>query len=256
MYPCSWAPRRTAFDGRTLRFLLAALVFSRSPTDLPMAGGIPAARCAPASLRIVRLLVVDRAGVAPRVLAAATGESTAIWAQAGVRLEWMLPPLAFDRMDGDTVVVVIRSAFVGPPTPRLPQPWGAAHGALGRVHFGVDDRPANMIEVSFDAIASLVLEGSQFDRPIVRLPVANQTAFIGRGLGRVVAHELGHWLAGRGHAPSGVMKARFAASDLVASLVPLLPSAWRSLLGGAARARSPRCEADAGAEVRGELAAR
>ena len=61
---------------------------------------------------------------------------------------------------------------------------------------------------------------------------------VGRGLGRVVAHELGHWLAGRGHMQFGVMKPAFDSRDLVQSIMPLLPPAWRGLLGGAAHARS------------------
>ena len=100
----------------------------------------------------------------------------------------------------------------------------------------------NMIEVSFDAITGLVMAGSQFDRPIPTLPLVNRLAMVGRGLGRVVAHELGHWLAGRGHVQFGVMKAGFDTRDLVQSIMPLLPPAWRGLLGGAAHARSPRCE--------------
>ena len=99
-----------------------------------------------------------------------------------------------------------------------------------------------MIEVSFDAITGLVMAGSQFDRPIPTLPLANRRAVVGRGLGRVVAHELGHWLAGRGHVQFGVMKAAFDSRDLVESIMPLLPPAWRGLLGGAVHARSPRCE--------------
>ena len=85
-----------------------------------------------------------------------------------------------------------------------------------------------MIEVSFDAVTGLVMAGSQFDRPIPTLPLVNRLAMVGRGLGRVVAHELGHWLAGRGHVQFGVMKAGFDSRDLVESIMPLLPPAWRA----------------------------
>ena len=245
MYPSCRSGRTKAFAARrTVRFVLAAVVLSRVPTEPPpteplMPGGATTAPCAAASFRVVRLLVVNEAGVEPSALDAAAAEAGAIWAEAGVRLEWTFEPASFKRTDDDTVVLVIRNALRTPPASGRTEP--AASHALGQVAFAADDRPANMIEISFDAITGLVLAGVQFDRPIPTLPLVNRRALVGRGLGRVVAHELGHWLAGRGHVQSGVMKARFASRDLVGTIMPLLPPAWRALLGGAERARSSRC---------------
>ena len=241
MYPSCRSARTKAFDvRRTVRFVLAAVVFSRVPAEPPIPGGPPAIPCAAASPRVVRLLVVNEAGVAPAALDAAVAEAGAIWTRAGVRLDWTFAPASFDRTDDDTVVLVIRRALRTPPASGGAAP-SVSH-ALGQVSFAVDGRPGNMIEVSFDAITGLVMAGSQFDRPIPTLPLANRRAVVGRGLGRVVAHELGHWLAGRGHAQFGVMKAAFDSRDLVQSIMPLLPPAWRGLLGGAVHARSRRCE--------------
>jgi hypothetical protein len=241
MYPSCRSERTKAFDTRrTVRFVLAAVVFSRVPAEPPMPGGATTAPCAAASFRVVRLLVVNQAGVEPSALDAAAAEAGAIWAEAGVRLEWTFKPASFKRADDDTVVVVIRHALRTPPSAGRTEP--SASDALGQVSFAVDGRPGDMLEVSFDAITGLVMAGSQFDRPIPKLPLANQRALVGRGLGRVVAHELGHWLAGRGHVPFGVMKAGFDTRDLIASIMPLLPPAWRALVGGAVRARSSRCE--------------
>ena len=213
MYPSCRSARTKAFDvRRTVRFVLAAVVFSRVPAE-PPTGGPPAVPCAAASARVVRLLVVNEAGVAPA---------------------------SFDRTDDDTVVLVIRRALRTPPASGGAAP-SVSH-ALGQVSFAVDGRPGSMIEVSFDAITGLVMAGSQFDRPIPTLPLANRRAVVGRGLGRVVAHELGHWLAGRGHVQFGVMKAAFDSRDLVQSIMPLLPPGWRGLLGGAVHARSLRCQ--------------
>ena len=208
MYPSCRSERTKAFNvRRTVRFVLAAVVFSRVPAEPPIPGGPPAVPCAAASPRVVRLLVVNEAGVAPAALDAAVAEAGAIWTEAGVRLDWTFAPASFQRTDDDTVVLVIRRALRTPPAPGGTAP-SPSH-ALGRVSFAVDGRPANMIEVSLDAVTSLVMSGSQFDRPIPTLPLVNRLAMVGRGLGRVVAHELGHWLAGRGHVPFGVMKAGF-----------------------------------------------
>jgi hypothetical protein len=240
MYPSCLNERTKAFDARrAVRCVLAAALFSRMPTELPVPGGPATARCDAPSSRIVRLLVVNEARVAPEALAAAAEEAAAIWATAGVRLEWTFTPASFAGLQDDTVIVAIRPALRAPPAPGETEP-SASH-ALGRVSFGTDGRPAPLIEVSIDAISGLVLAGSQFDRPIQRLPLANRRALVGRGLGRVVAHELGHWIAGRAHAPSGVMRAGYQTRDLVESIRPLLPSGWRALFGGAKRAPSPRC---------------
>jgi hypothetical protein len=241
MYPSCRSTQAKAFDARrTIRFVLAAVVFSRVPAELPVPGGPTTAPCEAMSLRVVRLLVVNEARVAPAVLDAAASEAGAIWAEAGVRLEWTFAPTSFEHLGDDTVVVVIRRGLRTPPSSDTSEP-SASH-ALGRISFAGDGRPANFIEISFDAITGLVMAGAQFDRQIPTLPLASRWAMLGRGLGRVVAHELGHWLGGRGHVPSGVMKAGFDTRDLVASIMPLLPRAWRPLLGGAMRARSSRCE--------------
>lgn len=248
MYPSCRTERWERFDARrTVRFVLAAVVFSRVPAELPTPGGLPAEPCAATSLRVVRLLVVNEAGVTSTTLDAAAAEAGAIWAEVGVRLEWTFAPTSFARLGDDTVVVVLRRALR---TPASDGSEPSASHALGRISFAPDGRPANMIEVSFDALTGLVMAGSQFDRPIPTLPLVNRLAMVGRGLGRVVAHELGHWLGGRGHVPSSVMKTGFDTRDLVGSIMPLLPPAWRGLLGRAVRARSSRCEPAVALDVR------
>jgi hypothetical protein len=240
MYPSCLAVQVKAFGARRLvRFLLAAMVFSRIPAEPPTKVGALSAPCAATSVRVVHVLVVNEAGIAHEALDAAAAEAGAIWAGAGVRLEWTFAPTSFTRSDADTVFVVIRHALRTPPASGGTEP-SASH-ALGRISFATDGRPANLIEVSFDALTGLVMAGEAFDRPIPTLPLANRLAMLGRGLGRVVAHELGHWFRGRGHVAVGVMKAGFDTRDLVGAMMPLLPPAWRPLLGGTAPARSARC---------------
>ena len=240
MYPSCRRERTGAFDlGRIVRFALAAVVFTRVPTELPRPDAAPDMPCEPAARRSVRLLVVNEAAVASEVLKAAAQEAGAIWAEAGVRLEWTLEPASLLRPDTDTLIVVIRQALRTPPA--LVGGATTPSHALGRISFADDDRPAPMMEVSVDAVTRLVMAGTQFDRPIPKLPLASQRPLVGRALGRVVAHELGHWLNGRGHVHDGVMKAAFGSGDLVESILPLLPPAWRGVLRGTPTAGVPRC---------------
>jgi hypothetical protein len=230
MYPSCRGAQMKAFDARrTVRFMLAAVVFARVPAELPTPGGLAATPCAATSGRIARLLVVNEAGVAADALDAAAAEAGAIWAEAGVRLEWTFAPTSFAQLGDDTVLVVIRHALRTPPASDRSEP-SASH-ALGRISFATDGRPANLIEISLDAVTWLVMAGSQFDRPIPTLPLVNRLAMVGRGLGRVMAHELGHWFAGRAHGRFGVMKAGFGTRDLVDSITPLLPPSWEPAPG-------------------------
>ena len=73
---------------------------------------------------------------------------------------------------------------------------------LGQVPFG-EDGPGNLIEVSFEAVESLVMGSWYLNKPVAKFPDLLQQVLLGRGLGRVLAHELGHWLVGHGHGRKG-----------------------------------------------------
>ena len=108
--------------------------------------------------------------------------------------------------------------------------------------FGDDGQPANVIEVAFEAITSMVMGGIYISRPITGFPDFLQRMLLGRGLGRVVAHELRHWLFGRGHLRDSLMKPSFDHRDLVQSIGPGLPSVRSANEGGVAMTRFWRCD--------------
>jgi hypothetical protein len=161
--------------------------------------------------------------VPPAALEAAAAEATDIWAGAGLRLTWRSQPAADETSASGLVFVVI--------LPRLTKPLGvtAAHSrqraplTLGQVPFDDDGRPANLIELSIETIAAVVSAGSYLDRPVATLPAGLQHMLLGRGLGRVIAHEIGHWLDGRDHALNGLMKRSFDSRDLVQANAPNAP---------------------------------
>lgn len=194
-----------------------------------------------ASSRELRLYVINEAGVLPQTLDAAGEEAGRIWATAGVRLTWTLAPAPIDLADSHTVTVVVRRALKRPATVAAVPSKGHAMPLLGQVRFGEDGQPASFIEVSFEAIMGLVMAGSHMDRPVAKLPVFLQGVLLGRGLGRVVAHELGHWLGGRGHVQEGLMKPMFDDRDLVEWDTPRLPRTWTAA-AGMLEARFQRCE--------------
>lgn len=219
---------------RALPFALGSLV----------AGGVTAARPAarsgdcPGSSRAIRVHVVNEAAARPRTLEAAIAETNAIWATAGIRLTWTYPPEPLDRGDNATVILMIHRGFKRPADA---QPSKPAPPRLGQVPFG-ERGPANFIEVSFDAITSLVMSGSYLNRPVAGLPALLQQVLLGRGLGRVIAHEIGHWLAGQGHVRDGLMRPGFGERDLTQWNAPPLPREWTTAGSDVLMDRYSRCE--------------
>ena len=92
--------------------------------------------------------------------------------------------------------------------------------------FDEDGQAGSLIEVSFEELTALVMSGSYMDRPIRELPDLVRNEVIGRGLARVVAHEIGHWVMGRGHTEDGLMKASFGVRDVIEWHTARLPRAW------------------------------
>ena len=135
---------------------------------------------------------------------------------------------------------MIQRGLNRPPTLTAVHSNRPAMPLLGRVPFG-EHGPGNLIQISFEAITSLIMGSSYMNTPVARLPGFLQRVLLGRGLGRVVAHEIGHWLVGRGHMREGLMRSAFDAGDLVEGNPPPLPRAW-TIAGGGVLSRSTRCE--------------
>jgi hypothetical protein len=197
--------------------------------------------CEPAASRDLRIYVINEAGAAQETLDAAEAEATTIWATGGLRLVWSFPPGPVGVQGRQTVVVVVRRALSPPAITDGADLRTRPHPSLGQIRFGADRRPANLIEVSFRVLMSLVMSGSYLNRPISELPIFAQRHIVGLGLGRVVAHEIGHWLMGSGHTEQGIMRPSFDVRDLVRPKGPRLPATWTTAVSGPLPAR-PRCE--------------
>jgi hypothetical protein len=187
------------------------------------------------------LVWIDGGGLtSPAVLAEAEREVARIWAPAGITFDWERTVPGRAPRAGE-VLVMVREQLAGRPHTGL---RARRRVTLGRVIRVSADRPSRLIELAMPAISTSVLPQVLFGQTIRDLPEALRTLAMGRGLGRVLAHEIGHWLFGSAHTAAGLMRPSLKGRDLVASTAPGLPPAWPPLARDrllARRACAPPC---------------
>jgi len=189
-----------------------------SPTRAPTG-------CAAPALRNLRVHLINAAGAVPRMLDDAEAEAAKIWTTAGLDVAWTAPPTSFDVTDPGTVVLVVRPALSRRSAVESGSSRAVPGPALGWILFDANDK-RGFIEVSLDAITSVVMRGVYRERPVRDLPRRTQSDLLGRSLGRVIAHEIGHWRMGREHARRGLMKESLNPQDLVDWAAGRLPRGW------------------------------
>ena len=98
---------------------------------------------------------------------------------------------------------------------RPPVEDGAEH-ILAWVAAADPGRTAPLLFVSLPAVTETVQRASAFELPVAKLTLALRDRLIARALGRVAAHELGHYLLQHaGHQPHGLMRPRYSPNELV-----------------------------------------
>ena len=91
-----------------------------------------------------------------------------------------------------------------------------AERTLGWVTPGANGRSAPLLLISLPAVTEAVLTTEAFDLPVKRLPRGLRDRLIAQAIGRVTAHELGHYLLQRtGHFNRGLMRRKYVAVELV-----------------------------------------
>lgn len=100
---------------------------------------------------------------------------------------------------------------------RMPLPVEeGADRILGWVTPGSSGRSAPLLLVSLSAVTEAVLATEAFDMPVKRLTRGLQERLIAQAIGRIAAHELGHYLLRHaGHRDRGLMRRRYVAVELV-----------------------------------------
>lgn len=197
--------------------------------------GAPAAPDAAACGAALPLVWIDERGLPAAVLAAAEEEAGRIWAGAGIALAWARPDGGRGIRPGD-VLVVLRTTLPTASSASVPH---RERRVLGRVIRESESRPGRLIEIAVPAVLASLDGQSMFLRPLAQLPSGVQDRTTGRALGRVIAHEIGHWLFGREHAIDGLMKPSIGRADLVAATAPPLPHDWPASAPTRLRARRP-----------------
>jgi hypothetical protein len=174
----------------------------------------------------VRLRVVNQAPADDDILAVAQAEARSIWADAGLLLVWLDRGSAASIADGPIVTIIVRGVL-RPRSTRSSAPRARYGEPLGWTLFAGGVR-TDVIEVSLSATDAVVMDALIADRPVVDLPAQMRQPFVGRALGRVIAHEIGHWIGGRTHAPGGLMRKVLTSDVLIAHRSPAPPRDWIS----------------------------
>jgi hypothetical protein len=136
-------------------------------------------------------------------------EADAIWGAHGVSIVAVAPEQAGPPAADARLVVALARASRPPAAP-------GRRERLGAIVFDHDNAPATTITIDVAAVAAIVARARLGGRPFDQWPPAGRDALVGRALGRVLAHEIGHYLlASRVHTSAGLMRAAFDGDELV-----------------------------------------
>ena len=138
-------------------------------------------------------------------------EAAKIWQQYGVQIQWTssLGDVQCPSVRGSFDVLVEYQPSSGRRTSALP--------VLGRTHLVPARIDCVGIYVDYDETLSLIESVGQYQFILLTGHPDIGPVDIGRALGRVLAHEIGHVVLGASrHQPFGLMRRSFTPADLVA----------------------------------------
>lgn len=109
----------------------------------------------------------------------------------------------------DQAAISLRILLIPPPIK------DSAERILAWVTPGGAGRSAPLLFVSLPAVTETVLSTEALDVPVKRLTRSLRERLIAKAIGRVTAHELGHYLLQARHQDRGLMRPRYSAAELV-----------------------------------------
>ena len=136
--------------------------------------------------------------IPPAVAAVAVHEAAAIWSQHRVIVDNAVPCAS---EPDEVIVLTVQPGYA--PADTAPN----ARVALGAIAFAEDGTPYTHVTVFFDRLLRSIKHERLGDVAEERWPPQLRERIVGRALGRVIAHEIGHYLlATRAHSASGLMR--------------------------------------------------
>jgi hypothetical protein len=171
------------------------------------------------------LAFVDEGRTDAVTIEIARAEVESIWATAGVRLLWVSgTPGLTTRPDAYVMLRAGRvTANAMKDAAMMRSGW---FNQLGWVRFDRQGARSRLLEVSLANVRLSLMYAWYDDSRLAFHPRPVQIRVLGRALGRIIAHEFGHWLLGEGHEPEGLMKATLQPQELMSVEPPRLPAAW------------------------------
>jgi hypothetical protein len=164
-----------------------------------------------AAVRVMVALVPPVPG-SHRQLCVMMQEADAIWRPYGVTLVWLTEGTGESRA-GSAALLRVHFGHGDRPTPRIGSPGPARLGGIRFFDGAVAD---DDIVLLTDEITETVMSTQLAGRDLHDLPLGLVEDASGRATGRVLAHELGHYLlALRTHTRNGLMRQSFAGRQLV-----------------------------------------
>jgi hypothetical protein len=172
-----------SFIVSSVMLFAAAHVTAPAPTALP-----------PSRLCIV--LDLD-SRLPPAIQRLAVEEAARVWAPYRVEVMHRTVPAAASK-ESEIAVLSVRLAAGYRPR--------ASAGPFGSIRF-VDGRPEPLVFLHYDAIVRATADSGAFGLREEHWPAALRNRVLGRIVGRVLAHEIGHFVLGSSrHASRGLMR--------------------------------------------------
>jgi hypothetical protein len=155
----------------------------------------------------VRLSIDQDGGLSARQLQLAVDEVRQIWSDAGI-------PVASGRYGDpsfpDEAVISLR-ILLSPARRR-----NGSDPALAWVVGTETGRAPPLLFVSLPAVMEAVMGADALGRPVAKLTRDLRDRLVARAIGRVAAHELGHYLLQTAsHQDRGLMRANYSSNELV-----------------------------------------
>jgi hypothetical protein len=175
---------------------LAAVLATTAPTPV----AIEPANAVPIAGATMVVHVTAATDISRSLVSATLREADAVWRGAGFRFIWERG----SQVTNASLHVVIGGG-VSPTERLMPLAW---------IGFDEDGAPKPMVYVSHANAVAYLLNSRETVGLVDAMTVLQRETYLGRAMGRSLAHEIGHFLlASRNHARKGLMRATHSSTE-------------------------------------------